>query len=212
MGFDDDDGTTLSRNEHKQMRSSGLGGDSRKKKKHKLDGSGKKDDRTHGAGGHIPTDPGGGRENGKEGAGEANRAASSEKPVVLPATGWKSTKVAKGDVPSKKRSKAGSGDPTRDSAGGGQGPEAVRKEGGAHDQPGTVTLNILARGSERERLHQQRQALPISKAQKEILWTLKRHDTLVLVGETGSGKTTQVTSPSFERGVSIMQAGAHLWP
>jgi HrpA-like RNA helicase len=46
--------------------------------------------------------------------------------------------------------------------------------------------------NERDTIQRHRQELPMYQARKEILWTLKRFDTLVLVGETGSGKTTQV--------------------
>ena len=38
----------------------------------------------------------------------------------------------------------------------------------------------------------QRQALPITRLRAHILWALEKYTTLVLVGETGSGKTTQV--------------------
>jgi ATP-dependent RNA helicase DDX35 len=39
----------------------------------------------------------------------------------------------------------------------------------------------------------QRQSLPITNLRTQILWALEKYTTLVLVGETGSGKTTQVT-------------------
>ena len=62
-------------------------------------------------------------------------------------------------------------------------------------QRDTVARDSGARpgkASDRESILRHRQELPMYQAQKEIVWTLNRYDTLVLVGETGSGKTTQV--------------------
>jgi len=42
-----------------------------------------------------------------------------------------------------------------------------------------------------------RAALPISEVKKDILQKLKEKDVLVVCGETGSGKTTQVWSHQF---------------
>lgn len=39
---------------------------------------------------------------------------------------------------------------------------------------------------------QQRQSLPIWKYREQILYALERYTTLVLVGETGCGKSTQI--------------------
>jgi ATP-dependent RNA helicase DDX35 len=41
-------------------------------------------------------------------------------------------------------------------------------------------------------LEQQRKKLPIFKNRDHILYLLEKHQTLVLVGETGCGKSTQV--------------------
>jgi hypothetical protein len=51
----------------------------------------------------------------------------------------------------------------------------------------------------------QRQELPIFKAEKEILAAVSKHDTLVLVGETGSGKTTQL--PQFLHAAGYSKRG-----
>lgn len=37
-----------------------------------------------------------------------------------------------------------------------------------------------------------RAGLPIAKSRDEILWSLKQNNVVVVCGETGSGKTTQV--------------------
>jgi ATP-dependent RNA helicase DDX35 len=43
--------------------------------------------------------------------------------------------------------------------------------------------------------------LPVSARRREILWLVEQHGVVVLVGETGTGKTTQV--PQF-----LIEAGA----
>lgn len=42
-------------------------------------------------------------------------------------------------------------------------------------------------------LSYQRQALPITRIKNHILYAIEKYSTIVLVGETGSGKTTQIT-------------------
>mmetsp|Transcript_63871 Transcript_63871/g.103249 ORF Transcript_63871/g.103249 Transcript_63871/m.103249 type:complete len:653 (+) Transcript_63871:2-1960(+) len=58
-------------------------------------------------------------------------------------------------------------------------------------------IDPLSKGAKdkRDEILEQRKQLPIFKARKEILAEFSKHDTLVLVGETGSGKTTQI--PQF---------------
>lgn len=55
-------------------------------------------------------------------------------------------------------------------------------------------------GTSRSVLSQQRASLPIFASREKILWLLERHSTLVLVGETGSGKSTQVPQYLHEAG------------
>eukprot|EP00937_MAST-01D_sp_MAST-1D-sp2_P005597 g5597.t1 len=49
-------------------------------------------------------------------------------------------------------------------------------------------------------LARQRAALPIAAARERLLWALERHRVVILVGETGSGKTTQVPQFLHEAG------------
>ncbi|OQV14842.1 putative ATP-dependent RNA helicase DHX35 [Hypsibius exemplaris] len=49
-------------------------------------------------------------------------------------------------------------------------------------------------------LDQQRQRLPIFKSRNSILYLLEKHQTVVVVGETGSGKTTQIPQYLLEAG------------
>lgn len=44
---------------------------------------------------------------------------------------------------------------------------------------------------------EKRKTLPVWHQKEEFLQALKSNQTLILVGETGSGKTTQVRNPSF---------------
>lgn len=53
---------------------------------------------------------------------------------------------------------------------------------------------------ERYSLRQQREALPIFKHRRQLLYMVETHRVVVLVGETGSGKTTQVPQYLYEAG------------
>lgn len=50
---------------------------------------------------------------------------------------------------------------------------------------------------------QQRQSLPVYKVRDELLDLLREHNVLVCVGETGSGKTTQLTQYLHESGYTV---------
>ncbi|EKX51695.1 hypothetical protein GUITHDRAFT_157138 [Guillardia theta CCMP2712] len=55
-------------------------------------------------------------------------------------------------------------------------------------------------GEHKESILEKRKELPVYKARSEILFECRRHATLILVGETGSGKTTQVPQFLFDAG------------
>ncbi|ALC39041.1 CG4901 [Drosophila busckii] len=65
-------------------------------------------------------------------------------------------------------------------------------------QPTQVYKNVLA--NRKTSIEQERKALPVYHCRQRILKELEAHDTLLIMGETGSGKTTQI--PQF-----LMQAG-----
>lgn len=54
--------------------------------------------------------------------------------------------------------------------------------------------------NERLAISDQRRLLPIYKHRTEILYLLEHHSTVVIVGETGSGKTTQIPQYLLEAG------------
>lgn len=47
-------------------------------------------------------------------------------------------------------------------------------------------------------LERQRQRLPVFKYRNAILYLVENHATTIIVGETGSGKTTQIPQVRFE--------------
>eukprot|EP00877_Chromochloris_zofingiensis_P014727 jgi/Chrzof1/9508/Cz04g05220.t1 len=57
----------------------------------------------------------------------------------------------------------------------------------------------------RQRLLQERQALPMWSARDQLLQLIKSHHTLIVVGETGSGKTTQI--PQFLHEAGLLSGG-----
>ncbi|XP_059629455.1 pre-mRNA-splicing factor ATP-dependent RNA helicase DEAH10-like [Cornus florida] len=52
----------------------------------------------------------------------------------------------------------------------------------------------------RQRIAQQRKSLPIASVEKRLLEEVRNNDTLIIVGETGSGKTTQIPQFLFNGG------------
>ncbi|MGK5090513.1 ATP-dependent RNA helicase HrpA [Deltaproteobacteria bacterium TL4] len=74
-------------------------------------------------------------------------------------------------------------------------------------------LRLLERAEASSRLKTQRaslkpalaypELLPISKHQKEIIETLQKHQVVIIAGETGSGKTTQIPKMCLEAGQGI---------
>lgn len=54
---------------------------------------------------------------------------------------------------------------------------------------------IQLRDPEFDKIQKERKQLPIYQAKDILLEQIEKHDTLVIVGETGSGKTTQI--PQF---------------
>ena len=54
--------------------------------------------------------------------------------------------------------------------------------------------------NERLGLQDQRQRLPVFQHRRGILWLVESHATTIIVGETGSGKTTQIPQYLHEAG------------
>ncbi|KAJ4959762.1 hypothetical protein NE237_019672 [Protea cynaroides] len=52
----------------------------------------------------------------------------------------------------------------------------------------------------KRKIFQQRKSLPIAEAEKQIVEEVRKNDTLIIVGETGSGKTTQLPQFLFNGG------------
>jgi HrpA-like RNA helicase len=64
----------------------------------------------------------------------------------------------------------------------------------------------MADGSERNGLQKAQERLPIAEARKQLMSLVKAHQTLVLVGETGSGKSTQL--PQFLHRAGLAEVGS----
>jgi ATP-dependent RNA helicase DDX35 len=53
-------------------------------------------------------------------------------------------------------------------------------------------LNIANQSYRYLSIQQQRERLPIFKSRKELLYLVERHQTMIVVGQTGCGKTTRM--------------------
>lgn len=57
-----------------------------------------------------------------------------------------------------------------------------------------------------------RQGLPIIGMEQEIVEMVREHDVVVLCGETGCGKTTQVCLLTLSAQLRLVHACTSLWP
>lgn len=64
-----------------------------------------------------------------------------------------------------------------------------------------IETSEMERSRRRKELLRDREELPVRASKKELMDLVLRHDTLVLVGETGSGKTTQIPQFLVEDGL-----------
>lgn len=82
---------------------------------------------------------------------------------------------------------------------------------GNHNHPTAATANGKFSNANRNRqtqltpgrqkLAQQRKSLPIASVEKRLVEEVRKHDILIIVGETGSGKTTQIPQFLFDAGL-----------
>lgn len=66
---------------------------------------------------------------------------------------------------------------------------------------------VLTVTSKHMRLQKQRSSLPIFHVREKLLDTVRSHQVVVLVGETGSGKTTQILQYLYEEGLHLRTPG-----
>lgn len=76
----------------------------------------------------------------------------------------------------------------------------VRFEEAADGRVRQRNLGYQERGSARKALSGTRRSLPIYRQRTELIEAIRSHDSLVVVGETGSGKTTQLAQYVLEAG------------
>ena len=69
-----------------------------------------------------------------------------------------------------------------------------------HQQPNKtpVKRTCLLKPQTQEEILSQRQGLPVFQVKQQLITALKEHDTVILIGETASGKTTQIPQFIFE--------------
>ncbi|CAJ2658903.1 unnamed protein product [Trifolium pratense] len=74
------------------------------------------------------------------------------------------------------------------------------EEGGVLFIPGSNSLSSSSSGYGYASIEKQRQRLPVYKYRNAILYLVETHATTIIVGETGSGKTTQIPQYLIEAG------------
>ncbi|KPI89222.1 putative DEAH-box RNA helicase [Leptomonas seymouri] len=85
----------------------------------------------------------------------------------------------------------------------------IAKRVSSHDYVQEKTLAELqqeraaALQGQRDRLQQQRKSLPIYQMRSELLRCIRDHRVVIMVGETGSGKTTQLLQYLYEEGFHL---------
>ena len=72
--------------------------------------------------------------------------------------------------------------------------------------------NIGLRRETQEEILQQRQSLPVFHIKDQVLKALRKHQTMILIGETASGKTTQIPQFIYEAGIHGKHAVAITQP
>ncbi|XP_010260281.1 PREDICTED: pre-mRNA-splicing factor ATP-dependent RNA helicase DEAH10 [Nelumbo nucifera] len=65
---------------------------------------------------------------------------------------------------------------------------------------GKIVKNGPKDESRRQKIAQQRKSLPITSVERQLVEEVRKNDTLIIVGETGSGKTTQLPQFLFNAG------------
>jgi len=70
----------------------------------------------------------------------------------------------------------------------------------ASGQQEAVSSEVHSRRAGNLGIEEQRRRLPISLLRRELLWLVESHSTVVVVGETGCGKTTQLPQYLYEGG------------
>lgn len=64
-------------------------------------------------------------------------------------------------------------------------------------------LQYVSDFTESKTLPQKRQCLPIFSVRDELLQVVRENQVVVIIGETGSGKTTQITQYLYEEGYAV---------
>jgi HrpA-like RNA helicase len=67
--------------------------------------------------------------------------------------------------------------------------------GGASIPPASLGASALAKDSA---------ALPAARHRRQLLWLVEHHATVIVIGDTGSGKTTQIPQFLYEAGALQM--------
>ena len=78
-------------------------------------------------------------------------------------------------------------------------PDTIQTAGFPLNYGGYMSFFCRYNPNSRFSLEQQRQRLPVYGVRKHVLYMLETFQTLVLVGETGSGKSTQVPQVIYSR-------------
>ncbi|KAF7384800.1 hypothetical protein HZH68_014412 [Vespula germanica] len=80
----------------------------------------------------------------------------------------------------------------------GESPAKVQK----HEESSSSFSNVENTEAGNASVHQQRKSLPVYRLRKRLLEEIRRYSTLIIIGETGSGKTTQIPQLLLSSGIA----------
>ncbi|KAJ2843429.1 Cyclin-dependent kinase catalytic subunit, partial [Coemansia brasiliensis] len=132
---------------------------------------------------------------------DAKRGSRGEAPVLSEQEQWERQQISKGKAEAKAKTAIGTGSKEYDYVLDTDNLDFVLEEtinADEHGDPRQMAIDEFER--KRRTIKEVRESLPVYKYRDELLSAIEQFQVLIIVGETGSGKTTQITQYLREAG------------